>query len=432
MSEASAVDTTTASRAGLTGPGERHLLDEVLSVARRHLRMEVAFIASVSDGRRTFEYADMVGEFAPFAVGDSDPLEDTYCGRVLTGLAPELMLDARNEPSVADLAATAELPVGTHLSVPVCTAAGVYGTLCCFSRGVVAEVSPSDLDLLRLLADIVGKHLEPMVDRAREEADERELLSDLLDAGGPTMVVQPIVDLDSGDVWCYEALARFPARDGWGPPDWFSAAHRVGLGTALESAAVHNALALLPRLPEEVCLSVNASACALLGSASIVAMLTGDVARRLVVEVTEHERIADLQQVNAVLTRARAAGVRVAVDDAGSGFAGLEHILNLAPEVLKLDRTLVDGIASDPARQAMCEAMIGFCRRTGAVLVAEGLETAEDLEMLRRLGVTHAQGYLLGRPGPLPEDPRGSGDDATAGRSLRTDLPSSPARRGWS
>lgn len=98
MSEASAVDSTTASRAGLTGSGERHLLDEVLSVARRHLRMEVAFIASVSEGRRTFEYADMGDEFTPFAVGDSDPLDDTYCGRVLTGLAPELMLDARNEP----------------------------------------------------------------------------------------------------------------------------------------------------------------------------------------------------------------------------------------------------------------------------------------------------------------------------------------------
>jgi len=397
MAEASAVDETAVARAV-----ERHLLDEVLSVARRHLRMEVAFIARVVDGRRVFEYADMVGDFTPFSVGDSDPLEDSYCGRVLSGSAPNLMLDARAEPSVADLRATTELPVGTHLSVPVCTAAGVYGTLCCFSRGVVDDVSPSDLDLLRMLADIVGKHLEPMVDRAREEADERELLSDLLDAGGPTMVVQPILDLGSGEVWCYEALARFPARDGWGPPDWFSAAARVGLGSALESAAIHNALALLPRLPEQVRLSVNASACALLSSASIAAMPTGNVAPRLVVEVTEHERIADLQQVNAVLARARAAGVRVAVDDAGSGFAGLEHILNLAPEVLKLDRTLVDGIATDPARQAMCEAMVGFCRRTGAVLVAEGLETSEDLAMLRRLGVTHAQGYLLGRPGPLP------------------------------
>lgn len=402
MSELPVVQTSTAPRAGLTSSGERHLLDEVLSVARRHLRMEVAFVGRVADGRRVFEFADTVNGFTPFAVGDSDPLEESYCGRVLSGRTPALVRDARREPSVADLAATTQLPVGTHLSVPVCTAAGVYGTLCCFSRHVVDDVSPSDLDLLRMLADIVGKHLEPMVDRAREEADERDLLSDVLDEGGPTMVVQPIVDLGTGNVWAYEALARFPGRDGWGPLDWFAAASRVGLGAALEAAAIHNALALLPRLPDEVFLSVNASAAALLGSASIAALLTGPVAPRLIVEVTEHERIGDLHQVDAVLARARAAGVRVAVDDAGSGFAGLEHILDLAPEVLKLDRRLVHGIAADPARQAMCEAMVGFCRRTGAVLVAEGVETPEDLEILRPLGVDHAQGYLLGRPGPPP------------------------------
>lgn len=387
-------------RAGAPLEEERHLLGEVLSVARQHLGMEVAFVSRVAGGRRVFEYVDTVADFAPIEVGNSDALEDTYCGRVLDGRLPGLVVDARREPAVADLVATRQLPIGTHLSVPVYTGTSVYGTLCCFSRKVVADVSEAEIGILRMFADIVGKHLQLLVDRARQASAEQALLGRVLDEGGPAIVVQPIVELATDSVWAYEALSRFPARDGWGPQEWFDAADRVGLGVALESAAVHKALALLPRLPPGTCLSVNVSARALLSSASIAAMLTSHAAERLIVEVTEHERVDDPQRLDAVLTMARAAGVRVAVDDAGSGFAGLEHILALAPEILKLDRALVHGVAEDPARQAMCEAMASFCRRTGKTIVAEGVETTSDLDRLRALGVTHAQGYLLGRPAP--------------------------------
>lgn len=387
-------------RAGAPLEEERHLLGEVLSVARQHLGMEVAFVSRVAGGRRVFEYVDTVADFAPIEVGNSDALEDTYCGRVLDGRLPGLVVDARREPAVADLVATRQLPIGTHLSVPVYTGTSVYGTLCCFSRKVVADVSEAEIGILRMFADIVGKHLQLLVDRARQASAEQALLGRVLDEGGPAIVVQPIVELATDSVWAYEALSRFPARDGWGPQEWFDAADRVGLGVALESAAVHKALALLPWLPPGVCLSVNVSARALLSSASIAAMLTSHAAERLIVEVTEHERVDDPQRLDAVLTMARAAGVRVAVDDAGSGFAGLEHILALAPEILKLDRALVHGVAEDPARQAMCEAMASFCRRTGKTIVAEGVETTSDLDRLRALGVTHAQGYLLGRPAP--------------------------------
>lgn len=389
-----------APRAGAPLDEERHLLREVLSVARQHLGMEVAFVSRVAGGRRVFEFVDTVADFAPIAVGDSDSLEDTYCGRVLDGRLPGLVVDARAEPVVADLAATRQLPIGTHLSVPVYTGNSVYGTLCCFSRTVHPDVSTMEIATLQMFADIVGKHLQPLVDRAREAAAEQALLGQVLDEGGPEIVVQPIIELGTGAVWAYEALSRFPGRPGWGPQDWFAAADRVGLGVALESAAVHKALALLPRLAGGTCLTVNVSARALLASASIAAMLTSHAGERLIVEVTEHERIDDARRLDAVLTLARAAGVRVAVDDAGSGFAGLEHILALSPEILKLDRALIDGISTDPARQAMCEAMVSFCRRTRTVIVAEGVETRRDLDMLRALGVTHAQGYLLGRPAP--------------------------------
>lgn len=387
-------------QAGTPLDGERHLLGEVLSVARRHLGLEVAFVSRVDGGRRVFEFVDTIADFSPIAVGESDSIEDTYCGRVLDGRLPALVVDARVEPAVADLTVTRQMPIGTHLSVPVYTGNYLFGTLCCFSRKVIAEVSSSEIDTLRMFADIVGKHLQPLVDRGRETANEQALLGELLDEGGPAIVVQPIIELGTGTIWAFEALSRFPDRDGWGPQDWFDAADRVGLGVALESAAVHNALKLLPRLPSATALSVNVSARALLSSASITAMLTSHSGERLILEVTEHERIGDPQGLHAVLTQTRNAGVRIAVDDAGSGFAGLEHILTLAPEILKLDRALIHGISTDPIRQAMCEAMVSFCHRTHAGIVAEGVETRHDLDTLRALRVTHAQGYLLGRPAP--------------------------------
>jgi EAL domain-containing protein (putative c-di-GMP-specific phosphodiesterase class I) len=127
-------------------------------------------------------------------------------------------------------------------------------------------------------------------------------------------------------------------------------------------------------------------------------MLMEVAPERLVVELTEHQRVLMSAKLTYSLDQLRAAGVRIAVDDAGSGYAGLEHILDLRPDVLKLDRALVQGIAAHPGRQAMCDAMVRFAGRTGAVLVAEGVEDEEDLRVLRYLGVRHAQGFLLGRP----------------------------------
>lgn len=407
---------------------EHRLLCEVLSVARRHLDMEVAFISRVANGRRVFEAVDTIPGFAPIAVGDADPIQDTYCGRVLQGRVPALVVDARCEPAVADLDATWDMPIGTHLSVPLYAGTAVYGNLCCFSRRVVDGVGPAAVAKLRMFADVIAKHLQPLAERAREATALRAHLEEVLDERWPRIALQPIVELSTGEVCGYEALARFPARPGWGPQQWFDAAARVGLGTALESAAIYNAVRLLPRLRSGQSLAVNVSAKALLSSTSIATMFTSGEAERLVLEVTEHERIADANRLNERLAPVRAAGVRVAVDDAGSGFAGLEHILALAPDVLKLDRSLVTGIATDPARQAMCEAMLGFCRRMNTVLVAEGVETSDELFTVRRLGVTRAQGYLLGRPAPWQQvlgssspPPRGCRDDEPAALAGNSD-----------
>ena len=385
------------------GPATSRLtIQRTLVALRSLLGMEVAFVSRVAEGRRSFEFLDADGSFTPVVVGQSDPLESTYCGRVLDGRIPSLIPDARREPGVVDLPATTELPVGAHLSVPIRRQGGEpMGTLCCFSRRPDPELRERDVDLLTVFAELIAGHLDYLVERDVAARLVEESLDGVLLAGGPQVALQPIVDLSSRRTAGFEALARFPAVEGgrhWGPDRWFEEATVAGRGPELEAAALTAALARLAAVPASMRLSVNVSARALCASERVRALVTGDDAARLVVELTEHDQVDDYDRLWRVLSRIRAAGGRIAVDDAGSGYAGLAHILQLRPEVLKLDRTLVQGIADDPSRQAMCIAMVGFTDRTGSALVAEGVEEPEDLEVLTSLGVPMAQGFLLGRP----------------------------------
>jgi EAL domain-containing protein (putative c-di-GMP-specific phosphodiesterase class I) len=143
-------------------------------------------------------------------------------------------------------------------------------------------------------------------------------------------------------------------------------------------------------------------------------------ADRIVVEVTEHTPVENYDVLNDALDRLRGLGVRLAIDDAGAGFASLRHILRLAPEFVKLDRTLIDGIEHDRSHQALAAGLITFANKIDATIVAEGIERAEQLHALRELGVTWGQGFLLARPAPLPlgrisQSGDGSGATTAAG-----------------
>lgn len=224
----------------------------------------------------------------------------------------------------------------------------------------------------------------------------------LLDPSLLTTVVQPIVDLRDGTVVAVEALARFrpaPIR----PPDvWFAEAHACDLGIALEVAALRRALEQLDRLPPLVSMSIN------IGPVAVCSPLFLEVVEqaphdRLILELTEHSVVEDYPELVACLRSLRRSGLRVAIDDTGSGYSSLAHILKIAPDYIKLDRELTSGIDVDPVRRAMATALIAFAADTGAQIVAEGIETADELTELRRLGVPLGQGYHLGRPVPVEE-----------------------------
>lgn len=169
------------------------------------------------------------------------------------------------------------------------------------------------------------------------------------------------------------------------------------MGVRLEQAAVRDALALLPDLPPATYLSVNFSPLALLDPGTYD-LLTGCDLTRLVVELTEHEQIQDYPALLRALAGLRERGLRLAVDDAGSGFASLQHITRLDPDIIKLDIAFVRDVDTDPSRRAVARAMIAFAAELGATLVAEGIETDAELAQLRTLGAQLGQGYLLGHP----------------------------------
>ncbi|MFB3738477.1 MAG: EAL domain-containing protein [Candidatus Velamenicoccus archaeovorus] len=213
------------------------------------------------------------------------------------------------------------------------------------------------------------------------------------------MVFQPIHDLAGGRVAGYEALARFTVAT-QSPEIWFVSAQGYGLATELELVAVRLALRALPRIPEGVFLSVNASPAT--AAAPELADLLEGIERRVVLEITEYTPIPDSPDFLHALRRLRARGIRVAVDDTGTGFAGLDHILRLTPDIVKLDAVVTRDIDRDEVRRSLTTALASVAGAVGAEIVAEGIETEAQLAAVRALGVRLAQGYHLGRPGPLP------------------------------
>jgi len=230
---------------------------------------------------------------------------------------------------------------------------------------------------------------------ARAEEQRAEIETILADpAGRIGQVFQPIVDLRTGLVAAYEALSRF--RGSQRPPNaWFAQAHRCGLGIELEVAAARLQLET-PGRPGSARLSINLSPSAML-STEAAELLAGDLSH-LVLEVTEDEVIAEGTALEERLSALRGRGAHLAVDDVGAGYAGLTQVMRLKPDVLKLDRSLVTGMSSDPVKSAMIDALARYARRIGAGVCAEGVESHDDLQALADLDVTHGQGFALGHP----------------------------------
>ncbi|GAB7192984.1 hypothetical protein NUM3379_36930 [Kineococcus sp. NUM-3379] len=397
-------------------------VQRLLDLARTHLGMEISWLSQFEGGQQVIHATS--GDTGAMNVvrGEGTPAEGSFCVRVLAGTLPPVVPDARRHPVTRELHVTSELGIGSYVGAPVHDRDGqVTGMLCCLSRTASPGLDPGAARYAALVADLVSDHLASAAAVEQRAAHRtRALVEDLLRAGDLRMLFQPVVHLHDGRVSGYEALARF-GPPGSGHPEFptpahaFAAAGRVGLGVDLELLAARRALAFLGRVPPGLRLSVNLSAEALLDERSTDLLLRWAQrararGRTIGVEITEHTQVPDYAALLAAVGRLRTAGITLAVDDAGAGYASLRHILRLHPDVIKADLEIVRGVDTDTVRQSLLRSLVGFAADIGADLVAEGVEFPAEHETLLRLGVRLGQGYLHARPGPLP------GEDAVPAR----------------
>lgn len=388
-----------------TGPLADELLhdaaiDRVLAAVRGHLGVEIAFVSRyVEGGLRELTHVNTDLEL-PMGPGFREPVENSYCWHILEGRLPELILDPADHPFTKTLAITDMLPVGCHLNMPLRLADGsVWGSFCALGRVADRTLGQRDMNVLRAFAGLAAERIEASMSNGLEYAARRARVSEMLDGHAITIFQQPIHSLESGEAVGVECLARFPNTKHRGPQAWFEDAEQVGLNVELEMAAVRNALETLGHVPEGKYASINVSPATILSGKLEEALQDADRAK-VVIEVTEHQQVHDFERMAKKLMRLKEK-VRIAIDDVGTGYSGLRHIVDLQPDILKMDMSLTRDIDRDPARRALTGALVQLSRDIGCQLVAEGIETVEERDAMASLGVDMGQGYFFARPLPV-------------------------------
>ncbi|WP_305785158.1 EAL domain-containing protein [Symbioplanes lichenis] len=372
------------------------MVERLLDLARAHLGCELAVLSDIDGGRQVVRAVS--GDTDLFEPGSV--LTDSFCLRVFHGLLPAMVTDTRRDYATRDLEITTRQGIGSYAGVPWQNEDGTRtGVLCCLSRTPDPRLGDDSIRFLGLLGGLIGEQVDSSA--AQPEHEDVRALRDVLRERALRVVFQPVVRLADATTVGYEALARFDLASFPTPAHAFAAAGQTGLGVALELLAIERAFESLPDVPPGRTLGVNLSAEALLTplvQETVLAHAGSDIC----VEVTEHTQVEDYPALNEVTNRLRAAGVQIVVDDAGAGFASLQHILQLRPDIIKLDISLTRDIDRDPVRTALARSLVSFAGEVGARLVAEGIETEAEHDKLRAIGVDLGQGYYLAKPGPLP------------------------------
>ncbi len=237
----------------------------------------------------------------------------------------------------------------------------------------------------------LGLQTDPRLVEARERTEL------LLAEASIRVAFQPIVELSTKHVIGFEALARFPGDASISPQRWFAEAAEVGLQLEIEMAAIGAALAHLGDLPADAFISLNVSPLTA-GSAELRDALVSVEGTRVVLEIAENAAAHGYEQVTEAVDSLRELGVRIALDDTGSGTVSFSNLFDVHADIIKIDIEVTRGIASDPMKEAMASALKSLADRSGAMSLAEGIETEEELDLLKDLEVEAGQGYLFGRP----------------------------------
>ncbi|MEM7616645.1 MAG: EAL domain-containing protein, partial [Pseudomonadota bacterium] len=329
------------------------------------------------------------------SVGDTTPLDQVYCPLILSGDLPELIPDTAHEPLTQDIPLTHTLPIRAHVTVPIHRRDGTpYGMFCCLSRSPRPSLNARDLEVMRAFAKLSSDTINETLAHQAETEGIRDRILETIEKTQFNIAYQPIMDSANRRPKGFEALCRFTAEPYRTPDKWFAEAESVGIQADLEISAIVSALEGLKVLPPETYISVNASPATIL-TGRMAEVLREQPAERIVLELTEHAAVACYDTLLKELDILRFMGVRIAIDDAGAGYSGLQHIVLLRPDLIKLDISLTTKVDQDVVRRSLAAALVEFARKTGACIVAEGVETEAEFDALQDLGVDLMQGYLL-------------------------------------
>jgi EAL domain-containing protein (putative c-di-GMP-specific phosphodiesterase class I) len=399
---------------------------ELLRTAKDALNLSVSFLSRM-DG--VSQHLEVVESSVPFLFqeGNVQRQETSLCQAIRDKKLPAVIPDLKKFPEAMKLPA-AKLPrIRSYVSVPVVLSDGsLYGTFCAAGLTTDKDLTKRDKSLMEVLAHAAAVIIEPGVrERALHDAIN-DRLAPVMERGGPVVVLQPIVELASGNRIGAEALSRFPREWDKAPDVCFAEAHTVGQGDRLELLAIERAAELLYEVSGYIAMNVSPSTFL---RPECLELLATFPLPRILLELSEHDPVEDYEALHAGLRPLRERGMRLAIDDVGAGFSSLRHIVLTSPEVIKLDRSMVDGVSNDPVLTTLVRSLAEFGHGCGARVVAEGVETAEDAAALLGLGVDYGQGWHFGRPGPAsdlqpavqaaPSELRESEQAAAARRRLR-------------
>jgi len=382
---------------GRTRSDAEQQIADLLQTARKSLRLSVAFLSRL-DG--TTQHLEVVDSAIPvlFHDGITQPQATSFCQAILDKKLPAVIPDVTAFPEAMKLP-TAKIPrIRSYVSAPVVLSDGsLYGTFCAFGLTTDKDLTKRDKALMDVLASAASVIIEPEVRAQERRTEVAERLAPVIADGGPVVALQPIIDLATGQRVGAEALSRFPADWGMAPDVVFAEAHSIGLGHELELLALERAAEHLDAVGGYIAMNVSPATLLTPECGELLGRLP---LRRVLLELSEHDQVEDYNLLNSALAPFRSEGMRLAIDDVGAGFSSLRHIVVTSPDVIKIDRSIITGLNSDPVLTKLVQSLVEFGHGCRVRVVAEGVETAGEAAALRTLGVDCGQGWHFGRPGP--------------------------------
>ena len=378
-----------------------HIVQDALAAMRKHLNMPLAYFSVFDGDDLVFRAVSSDMSMPQVVAGDRRLAAGTYCQAVRDGILPQFIPDTSRVPATATMPIATLFPVGAMISIPITAPDGsCYGMFCCLSKNPMPTLTPQDKHLVCTLASFAAGMIDNGLQAQTLEQVNRQRIADVISDRDFQLLLQPIVELSSMDVVGAEALCRFRPVPYTSPDKWFADARSVGLHRELELCVLKKTLEMLPDLPQMINLSINISPDTL-AHCDLPTLIDGQYSDRLIFELTEFADFTNQSAVQQQLSKLRALGAQIAINNMTSSYASLNMMLMIKPDIIKLDRDLIRSIHLDLTNQSLVAGIVHFCSAISARIIAEGIECEEEKQKLTELGLTHGQGYYLGRPGGM-------------------------------